>query len=86
MPITKAAEKALRVSARKKIFNDRRVKAMKIAVKKVEKLAHEKKAKESKEALRVAYKMIDKAAAQGVIKKNNAARKKARLARLTKGV
>ena len=38
MPITQSAKKALRGSKRKKVFNDRRVKAMKEAIKNVEKM------------------------------------------------
>jgi len=85
MPITTSAKKALRVSARKKVYNDRRFKAMKLAISRVEKLTKEKKPKEAKEALKAAYKMIDKAAKGGVIERNNANRKKSRLSRLTKG-
>jgi ribosomal protein S20 len=84
MPITKSAQKALRVAVRRKVFNDRRTKAMKLAVKKVEKAVREKKDKEVSAAMSLAFKAIDKAARSGVTTKNTAARKKARLARLAK--
>lgn len=83
MPITKSAKKAIRVSGRKKAANDMRKKAMKETIKKIEKLVKTDKAAAQK-MLAVAYKAIDKSAKTGVIKKNNAARKKSRLAKLLK--
>ena len=83
MPITKSAKKAIRGSLRKKAFNDARKRAMKDVMKKLEKLAKTNK-EEAKKMLTGAYQAIDKAARSGVIKKNNAARKKSRLARLLK--
>ena len=83
MPITQSAKKAIRVSARKKAVNDQRKRAMKEIIKKIEKLAKTDK-KEAAKLLAAAYQAIDKAAKIGVIKKNNAARKKSRLARLVK--
>ena len=84
MPITQSAKKALRGSKRKKIVNDRRAKAMKDAIKKIEKLVKAGKKAESAKELAGAYQAIDKAAKINVIVKNNAARKKSRLARLIK--
>ena len=72
MPITQSAKKAIRGSLRKKAVNDSRKRAMKEIIKKIEKM------------LSAAFAAIDKAAKKGVIKKNNAARKKSRLAKLTK--
>jgi small subunit ribosomal protein S20 len=83
MPIIKSAKKAVRGSLRKKAFNDRRKRVMKEIIKKIEKVAKTDKA-EAGELLSSAYQAIDKAAKGGVIKKNNAARKKARLSRLVK--
>mgnify|MGYP003881433797 CR=1 FL=1 len=83
MPITQSAKKALRGSLRKKTTNDRRTKVMKDTIKKVEKLAKDKK-DEAKKMLPAAYAAIDKAMARGVIKRNNASRKKSRLSRITK--
>jgi len=56
---------------------------MKEIIKKIEKIAKTDKAKAVK-MLSSAFQVIDKAAQKGVIKKNNAARKKSRLARLVK--
>ena len=83
MPITQSAKKAIRGSLRKKAFNDQRKKAMKEIIKKIEKIAKTNKAEAAK-ILPSAFQTIDKAAQKGVIKKNNAARKKARLSKLVK--
>jgi small subunit ribosomal protein S20 len=82
MPIIKSAKKALRVSKRKKVLNTARKEAMRGAVKKLEKMVAQKKTEEAKKALPAAYQAIDKALKRGVIKRNNAARKKARLSAL----
>ncbi len=83
MPITRSAKKAIRVSSRKKGYNDRHKKAMKEVIKKLAKLAKTDK-KEAEKILSSAYQIIDKAAKRGVIKKNNASRKKSRLSKLVK--
>lgn len=83
MPITKSAKKALRGSKTKKEVNDKRKKTMKDTMKKVAKLAKEDP-KKAREMLSVAYKAIDKAQKGGVIKKNNASRKKSRIAKIVK--
>jgi small subunit ribosomal protein S20 len=83
MPITQSAKKALRGSLRKKAFNDRRKRVMKEEIKKFEKLAKKDK-EEAAKTLSVTFQVIDKAAKKGVIKKNNAARKKSRLSKLVK--
>ena len=79
MPITRSAKKAIRVAARRRVFNLRRSQAMKEAVKSVRQLALEKKIDEARGNLSAAYAAIDKAAKRGVIKKNTAARYKSRL-------
>ncbi len=81
MPIIKSAKKALRGSLKKKVFNDRRNKTMKLAVKDIVRLVGEKDKKGAEEKLSTAYKAIDKAAKRGIIKKNTAARKKSRLSK-----
>jgi small subunit ribosomal protein S20 len=83
MPITKSAKKAIRGSLRKKAFNDQRKKALKEIIKKIEKIAKTDKTEATK-MLSLAFAAIDKAAKVGVVKKNNAARKKSRLSRLVK--
>ena len=82
MPITSSAKKAHKASLRKHVFNVRRNRAMKAAVKEVKDLASEGKTKEAEEKLSVAYKAIDKATKRGIIKSNNADRKKSRLTKL----
>jgi small subunit ribosomal protein S20 len=83
MPITKSAKKAIRGSLRKKAFNDRQKHVMKDVIKKMEKTAKVDKVAAQK-MLSSAYAIIDKTAKKGVIKKNNAARKKSRLSKLVK--
>ncbi|MEK7140246.1 MAG: 30S ribosomal protein S20 [Patescibacteria group bacterium] len=83
MPITKSAKKAIRGSLRKKGYNDRHRRAVKDIIKKIEKTAKTDKAGAAK-MLSLAFQTIDKAAKVGVLKKNNAARKKSRLSRLVK--
>jgi small subunit ribosomal protein S20 len=84
MPIIKAAKKALRSSARKRVVNLRRTRAMKEVVKDIRDLVGKGGAKEAQTKLANAYQAIDKAAKLGIIKKNAASRKKSRLARLLK--
>ncbi len=74
MPNLQNAKKALRVAARKRVLNDRRRRAMKVAVKSV-------KVSSAAEDLSKAFQAIDKAAKRGVIKKNAASRKKSRLSK-----
>lgn len=80
MAITKSAKKALRVSDRKKVINDRLSKTMKEAVKTVRAKASKGDA-EAKTRLSAAFKALDKAAKRGTIKKGTADRKKSRLAK-----
>jgi small subunit ribosomal protein S20 len=80
MPITKSAEKALRASKRKKVFNQRRKETMNNVVKKIKKFVADKNTKEAMTMLAEAYKAIDKATKTNLIKKNTASRKKSRLA------
>ncbi|MBU0612222.1 30S ribosomal protein S20 [Patescibacteria group bacterium] len=83
MPITKSAKKAVRGSLRKKAQNDRWKRMMKEVIKKIEKIAKKDKIEAAK-LLSSAFQTIDKAAKNGVIKKNNAANKKSRLSKLVK--
>ncbi|MBP6866025.1 MAG: 30S ribosomal protein S20 [Candidatus Pacebacteria bacterium] len=83
MPITKSAKKAIRGSSRKKAYNDQNKRLMKDVIKKFEKAVKADK-KEAEKMLPKAYATIDKAAKRGIIKKNNASRKKSRLTRLVK--
>jgi len=81
MPITKSAKKALRGSQKKRVFNLRRSREMKLKIKEVESLLKEGKKKEAETSLPQAYKAIDKAIKRGIIKKNTGARKKSQLAK-----
>ena len=72
MPITKSAKKALRNSANKRVFNVSRKEAYKEAVKNF---------KKGKGDLAGVYQAIDKAMKRGVLKPNNAARKKSQMAK-----
>ena len=74
MPNIKSAKKRVKVIEAKHESNIGPKGAMKTAVKKVEKDA-------SVDNLKVAFKRIDKACNKGIITKNNAARKKSRLAK-----
>jgi len=86
MPITKGAAKAHRASENKRVFNERRKRTMRRAVKEIRDLLGKGDAKTAQEKLPVAYKAIDKAAKRGVIKDNTAARKKSRLVAAVKKV
>jgi small subunit ribosomal protein S20 len=81
MAITKNAKKALRVSTRKAVTNDRLRRTMKEAVKTVRKDVVSKDVKATKTDLSLAFKALDKAAKRGTIKKGTANRKKSRLAK-----
>ncbi|HSE34967.1 MAG TPA: 30S ribosomal protein S20 [Candidatus Paceibacterota bacterium] len=84
MAITTSAKRAIRVAARRRVHNVRRVDAMREAVKTMRKLVVAKKVAEAEKMMASAYKAIDKAAKRGVIKKNTASRKKSRLMALVR--
>jgi len=79
MANTTSAKKAQRAAEKRRVFNARRKKEMKDAVKKIEKFVKAKSAAEAAKALPTLYKAIDKAAKRGTIKANTAARMKSRL-------
>ena len=81
MAIKKNAKKAHRSSLRKHAFNLRRMNALREAMKNVRSARAAGTLSDAPALLSRAYQEIDKAAKRGVIKKNNAARKKSRLAR-----
>lgn len=83
MPNLQNAKKALRVSDRKRVLNDKRRKAVKETIKTAKSAAGSDK-KVVVETLAKAYQAIDKAAKRGIIKKNTANRRKARLAKSLK--
>ncbi len=79
MPNITAAKKSVRADKRKRVFNDRRRRAMRLAVKQFETLISEKNTKEAHAMIPELYKSIDKAVKRGVIKANTGSRKKSRL-------
>lgn len=81
MPIKKSAKKALRQSIRRKSRNLIYKNKMRKLIKKFRKLILEKKIKEAKQLLPQIYKILDKTAKVGIIKKNAASRKKSRISR-----
>jgi len=82
MPITKSAKKALRQSLRKRVRNLIYKTKTKDLIKKVKNLVSQNKIEEAKKILPQIYKILDKAAKVGVIKKNTASRKKSRISQL----
>ena len=84
MANTVAAKKAMRVSARKRVFNLRRLRAMRSLMKEVVAKHRRGDSEGAREQYREAQKAIDKAAKRGVIKQRTASRRKAMLARMIK--
>jgi len=84
MPIIQAQKKSVRQSARRRVFNDRRRRAMRLVMKRINEFVSNKETAKAKELLPEAYKAIDKAEKQGIIKPNNASRKKALMSKITK--
>ena len=82
MPITKSAKKALRQNLRRKAGNLQYKSKMKNLIKQTRKLVAGKKIEDAKSLLPQVYKILDKAAKVGVIKKNTAARKKSRITKM----
>ena len=81
MPITKSAKKALRQNEKRRVHNLSYKTQLKDLIKEIELLISEKKTEEAKQLLPKVYKIIDKSAKVGIIKKNTAARKKSKIAR-----
>ena len=94
MPITNSAKKALRKSLKNRERNLARKRALAKALKTFERLikatrlasgnARQEKTDEAKKYFPQVQKALDKAAKQGIIKRNKAARNKSRLAKLLK--
>ena len=82
MAITKSAKKAIRQSAKRNEQNAVYKNKIKALVKKAHVLVSEKKSAEAKKLLPEIYAALDKAAKVGVIKKNNASRRKSRLTKM----
>ena len=82
MAITKSAKKAIRQNKKRRANNLVYLDKMKGLIKELKSFALQKKVKEARELLPKVYQILDKAAKVGVIKKNNASRKKSRLTKL----
>ena len=81
-PITKSAKKALRQSKKRRGRNIQKKTIIKKLLKEIKNLVSEKKVEEAKKLLPQVYKLLDKAAKTGLIKKNTVSRKKSRITRL----
>jgi len=86
MPITKSAKKALRQSLKRRARNLQKKKKIKDLLKEVRNLIFQKKVEEAKKLLPQIYKLLDKAAKAGLIKKNAASRKKSRITKLISAI
>jgi len=82
MPITKSAKKAVRQNQRRKARNLIYKKKMKGLIKELRLLVAKKKTEDAKKLLPQVYKILDKTAKVGIIKKNTAGRKKSRITKL----
>ena len=81
MANTKSAIKRLRSAERRRLRNRVYRGRARTAIKKARRFMDEGRLEEAREAARIAAVALDKAAQKGVIHKNNAARRKARLMR-----
>ncbi len=79
MAITTSAKKALRQALRKKKMNDSRKSALRKSL-----VGARTAKKGDTKAIATAYQAIDKALKRGLIKKNTAARRKAKVAKILK--
>ena len=82
MPVKKSAKKRLRQSKKRRIRNLNYKNKTKSLNKEVRDLVKENKTKEAKDLLPQVFKILDKSAKVGIIKKNTASRKKARITKL----
>lgn len=79
MANTQSAIKRLRSSERRRVHNRVYRGSARTAVKKARHLIETGQVDDAREAVQAAVRALDKAAAKGIIHKNNAARRKARL-------
>lgn len=80
--ITKSAKRANRKNLRQRIINDKKRETLKKELKAYKKMAISANRKEAKNQLSKIYKILDKNAKIGIIKKNKASRLKSRLTKL----
>ena len=81
MPNIKSAKKRVLVNKKKNSENKMIKTQVKTAIKKVEALVNEGKIDEAKVALNDTFSIIDSACSKGILHKNNAANKKAKLSK-----
>jgi len=79
MATSKSATKSYKQAERKRVFNLRVSRVLKTTLKDIKGLIAKKDKAGAEKAVAVTYKAIDKAAKKGILKANNAARKKSRL-------
>jgi len=82
MAIIKSAQKAIRQNKTRRARNLVYLNKMKGLIKELKTFILQKKVKEAKDLLPKVYQILDKSAKVGVIKKNNASRKKSRITKL----
>ncbi|MEK7180098.1 MAG: 30S ribosomal protein S20 [Patescibacteria group bacterium] len=80
MPITSSAKKALRASSRKRVFNVRRKDDVREVMKKMKTIIVAGNKIEAVKFFPEMQRALDKAVKRGVVPKNTASRKKARIA------
>ncbi len=85
MPNIKSAKKRVLVSNKKAAQNKMIKNEVRTYVKKVELLVNEGKTEEAKSALNETFSVIDSAVSKGVLHRNNAANKKAKLSKKVNG-
>ena len=86
MPILKHAIKKMKQDAKKTRRNNVYRNRLTTRMKELEQAVHDKQADKLPELLKSVYSIIDTAQKKNLIKKNNAARKKSRMARLVDSV
>ena len=84
MPVTKSAQKAWRQNARRRKRNLSKNKTLKAEIKNYKKLVAAGKIAEAEKYISKVYKLLDKSAKTGLIKKNKSSRLKSRLSRQLK--
>lgn len=82
MPNIKSAAKRVRQNIKRELRNRRHKSMLKSAIRRFEESLQSGNREEAQIKLHAATRQIDKAAARGIVHKNNAARKKSRLNRL----
>lgn len=86
MPQTSSAKKALRVSARRRVINDRWREKLRTLERTFKKALAAKKADEARSVLTKVQSVVDRMARRHIVHKNTAARKKSRFAALLKNL